>query len=164
VVAEWADYQCPFCKRFDQDAIKQMMTEYINTGKVKLVFKDFAFLGPDSDTASLAARAVWEVAPDKFGQWHEAMYAKQDTENGGWGSKDDILALTKSLGIDSGKVGQLMTDKAVEYQKLMDADKAEGSANGINGTPGTIIGTQLLSGAQPYAAVKQLIEAELKGK
>jgi protein-disulfide isomerase len=94
----------------------------------------------------------------------DAMYAKQDTENGGWGSKDDILALTKSLGIDSGKVGQLMTDKAVEYQKLMDADKAEGSANGINGTPGTIIGTQLLSGAQPYAAVKQLIEAELKGK
>ena len=163
-VALWADYQCPFCKRFDQDAVKQLMTDYVNTGKVKLVFKDFSFLGADSDTAGLAARAVWEAAPDKFAQWHEAMSGKQDAENGRWANKDDILALTKSLGIDATKVAQLMTDTATEYQKLMDADKAEGSANGINGTPGTIIGKQLLSGAQPYSAVKQLVEAELQKK
>ena len=163
-IAEWFDYQCPFCKRFESDAVSGLMTEYIKTGKVKFVFKDFQFLGPDSQNAGLAARAIWEVAPDKFYEWHKAMFEKQDNENGGWGSKTDILALAKSLGIDSAKVDQLMTSKASEYQKEMDTDKAEGSAFGINGTPGTIIGKQLISGAQPYSAVKQLVDLALQGK
>lgn len=163
-VAYWFDYQCPFCRRFEEDAMTQIMKDYVNTGKVKVVFKDFQFLGPDSQTAGLAERAVWEVAPDKFYSWHKAMYDKQDNENGGWGNKADIIALTKSLNIDSVKVEQLMTSKVSEYQKAMDADKAEGGAFGINGTPGTIIGKNLISGAQPYSAVKQLIDLALQGK
>ncbi len=163
-VAYWYDYQCPFCKRFEEDAMSELMNDYVKTGKVKVVFKDFQFLGQDSQTAGLAERAVWEVAPDKFYTWHKAMYDKQDGENSGWGNKTDILALIKSLGIDSVKVEQLMTSKAVEYQKAMDADKAEGGSFGINGTPGTIIGKNLISGAQPYAAVKQLIDLALQGK
>ena len=164
VIAEWADYQCPFCKRFDEDAIKQLKREYIDTGKVKLVIKDFAFLGSDSQEAALIARAVWEIDPDKFELWHSAMYGKQDAENSGWGNKVDILTLTKSLGIDSVKVAQLVTSKGVEYQKLIDADKTEAGTLGINGTPGTIIGTDLLSGAVSYANVKQLIEKALQNK
>lgn len=163
-MAYWFDYQCPFCRRFEEDAMTQLMNDYVKTGKVKVVFKDFQFLGPDSQTAGLAERAVWEVAPDKFYTWHKAMYDKQDNENGGWGNKADVLALTKSIGIDSVKVEQLMTSKATEYQKAMDADKAEGGAFGINGTPGSIIGKNLISGAQPYAAVKQLIDLALQGK
>lgn len=163
-VAYWFDYQCPFCRRFEEDAMSQLMNDYVKTGKVKVVFKDFQFLGPDSQTAGLAERAVWDVAPDKFYAWHKAMYDKQDSENSGWGGKADILALTKSLGIDAVKVEQLMTSKATEYQKAMDADKAEGGTFGIDGTPGTIIGKNLISGAQPYAAVKQLVDLALQGK
>ncbi len=163
-MAYWFDYQCPFCRRFEEDAMTQVMTNYVKTGKVKVVFKDFQFLGADSQTAGLAERAVWDVAPDKFYEWHKAMYDKQDSENSGWGNKADVLALTKSLGIDSAKVEQLMTSKATEYQKAMDADKAEGGAFGINGTPGSIIGKNLISGAQPYSAVKQLIDLALQGK
>ena len=163
-MAYWFDYQCPFCQRFDEDAMTKIMNDYVKTDKVKVVFKDFQFLGPDSQTAGLAGRAVWEVAPNKFYTWHKAMYDKQDNENSGWGNKTDILALTKSLGIDSVKVEQLITSKAAEYQKAMDADKAEGSAFGINGTPGSIIGKNLISGAQPYAAVKQLIDMVLQEK
>ena len=163
-VAYWFDYQCPFCRRFEEDAISQLMDDYVKAGKVKIVFKDFQFLGPDSQTAGLAERAVWEVAPDKFYTWHKAMYDKQDSENSGWGGKVDILTLTKSLGIDAVKIEQLMTSKVAEYQKAMDADKAEGGAFGINGTPGTIIGKNVISGAQPYAAVKQLVDLALQGK
>ena len=161
-VAYWSDYQCPFCKRFESDAISQLMNDYVKSGKVKIVFKDFQFLGDDSQTAGLAARAVWELAPEKYYEWHKAMFEKQDSENSGWGNKADILALTKSLGIDSVKVAQLMSNNAVEYQKTIDADKAEGGVFGINGTPGTIIGKTLISGAQPYVAVRQVIDQELK--
>jgi protein-disulfide isomerase len=163
-VAVWSDYQCPFCKRFDQTAVQQLIKEYADTGKVKIVFKDFAFLGADSEDASRIARAVWETAPDKFAAWHTAMFAKQDGENSGWGSEDDILALTKSLGIDSVKVADLVKTKGDEYQKLMDADKAEADTFGINGTPGTIIGTDMLSGALPYSNVKALVEKALAAK
>lgn len=164
-MAYWYDYQCPFCKRFETDVMPQLITDYVKTGKVKIVYKDFQFLGQDSQTAGLAGRAVWEVAPDKFYEWHKAMYEKQDNENSDWGSKDDILALTKTiLGKDVDKVAQLMISKKAEYQKAIDADKTEGSTFGVSGTPSSIIGKQIIIGAQPYSAVKQLVDLALQGK
>lgn len=164
-MAYWYDYQCPFCKRFETGVMPQLFTDYIKTGKVKIVYKDFQFLGQDSQTAGLAGRAVWEVAPDKFYEWHRAMYDKQDNENSGWGSQDDVLALTKTIiGADADKVAELMLSKQTEYQKAMNADKAEGSSFWVSGTPSLIIGKQMIVGAQPYSAVKQLIELVLQGK
>lgn len=163
-MAYWFDYQCPYCKRFDKGTISSVVDNYVKNGKVKIVFKDYQFLGPDSNTAGLAARAVFEIAPDKYYEWHTAMFEKQDNENSGWGNKKDILALTKSLGIDSVKVAELMVSKASQYQQSMDADKQEGTKLGINGTPGTIIGKQLLAGAETYSTVQQLIDSELSSK
>lgn len=162
-IAYWSDYQCPFCKRFEEDSVTQIIKEYVDTGKVKLVFKNYQFLGPDSDAAGLASEAVWEAAPDKFYAWHKAMFDKQDTENGGWGNKQDILALTKNiLGSETAtKIESLLAIKEANYTRMMNADKDEGSRFGINGTPGAIIGKTLVQGAQPYASVKKLIEAEL---
>lgn len=163
-IAFWSDYQCPFCKHFDNDTIKQVVDNYVKQGKVKIVFKDFQFLGNDSQVAGIIGRAVWEVAPDKYYSWHEAMYKNQDKENSGWGNKSDILALTQSLGIDSKKVETLATKNVKKYINMINADRSEGSSFGINGTPGTIIGKNLISGAQPYSSVKQLIDAELQNK
>jgi protein-disulfide isomerase len=162
----WYDYQCPFCQRHEQTVMLQIIKEYVDTGKVKVVFKDYQFLGPDSQTAGLASRAVWETAPSKFYEWHAAMYDKQDEENSGWGSKADVLALTKTVlgAADASKVEQLLGSNEAAYQSEMDADKAEGSALGVNGTPGTIIGTELISGAQPYTVFKQAIDSALKFK
>ncbi len=164
VIAFWSDYQCPFCKRTEQEVMTQIYNDYVKTGKAKIVYKDYAFLGADSQTAGWAAKAVWEIAPNKFYEWDKAMFDKQDSENSGWGSKADILALTKSLGIDSVKIDQLMKTKVQEYQKAMDADKAEGTSFGINGTPGTIIGKQFINGAQPYSVFKAAIDQVLNGK
>lgn len=161
VMAYWTDYQCPFCKRSEQQVISQLIKDYVDSGKMRIIFKDYAFLGDDSKTAALAGRAVWEIAPTKFYTWHSAMFAKQDNENGGWGKKADILALTQSLGIDSAKVGQLMAQKATQYQAAIDADKTEGSSLGISGTPGAIVGTHLISGAQSLDVFKTAIDAEL---
>jgi protein-disulfide isomerase len=162
VLAYWYDYQCPFCRQGEEKIMPQLIADYVKPGKLRIVFKDFAFLGPDSQTAALAARAVWEVAPDKFYEWHKAMFDHQDDENAGWGKKEDIIALTKTIpGIDAAKVEQLMTDRAKDYQKAVEADVAEGAAMGINGTPGFIVGKQLISGVQPYEKFKQAIDAGL---
>ena len=78
-LAYWFDYQCPFCKAVDVGGIPQipiepamptLIKEYVETGKLKIVFKDYAFLGPDSTTAALYMHAVWDLYPDKFYDWH----------------------------------------------------------------------------------------------
>ena len=144
----------------------QLIKDYVNTGKAKLVFKDFQFLGPDSQTLGQFSRAVWAVAPDKFYDWHKAIYDNQGTENTGWATHDKIMSITTSvLGASlANQVNQLVTTNGAEYQKEMDADKAEGSGFGVTGTPSFIIGKQLIIGAQPYAAIKQVIDLTLAGK
>lgn len=162
-MAVWFDYQCPFCKKYDIDTISQIYTNYVASGKVKIVFKDFQFLGEDSDTASLFARAVWEAYPDKFYPWFQAMMTAQDDEGDvGFGDLASIKTLTATIpGIDVAKVEKLMNDKKAQYQAAVAADRDEGGTFGINGTPGTLIGTKVFSGAVSYAQISAALDAEL---
>jgi protein-disulfide isomerase len=163
-IAVWFDYQCPFCKQLDTTTLPQIYADYVKTGKVRVVFKDFQFLGEDSMTAAEFARAVWEAYPDKFYDWYKAMFNAQDAEGDqGFGDLASIQTLTKTIdGMDVDRITKLMTDKKAQYDAAIAADRTEGTSFGINGTPAMIIGTQVLSGAQPYSAVQPLIDAELK--
>ncbi len=165
-MAYWYDYQCPFCKRNEEEVMPQIVKDYVLTGKVKIVFKDFQFLSEDSQRLGKVSRAVWDIAPSKFYEWHKAVYDNQGTENTGWATDAKILSITTGVlgASDAQKAMQLAVTNADAYQKEMDADKAEGGAMGINGTPGTIIGKQLISGAYPYDAFKAAIDAALKSK
>jgi len=163
-IAYWYDYQCPFCQRNEETAMPQLIKNYVDTGKVKLVFKDYQFLGPDSQTLGQYSRAVWAAAPDKFYQWHKAIYDNQGTENTGWATHAKIMSITTSvLGASiASTVNQLVKTDGAAYQKEMDADKAEGAAMGVSGTPAMIIGKQFVSGAIPYAQIKAAVEIALK--
>jgi protein-disulfide isomerase len=162
VMAVWFDYQCPFCKRFELETLEQVYENYVKSGKVRIVYKDFQFLGPDSTDAALFARAVWDAHPDKFHDWYLAVMTAQDEEHSGFGDLASVETLSRTVdGIDVDRVMTLLTEKKAEYQAAIDADRMEGQSLGITGTPGAIIGTEVVSGAQPYAAVSALIEAEL---
>lgn len=163
-IAYWFDYQCPYCKLNEQDNVSKIVATYVQSGKVKIVFKDFEFLGPDSMSAAIAARAVWDVAPDKFYEWHSAMMNKQDAENGGWGNDADVIALTKTIsGIDVAKVQDLVVSKKALYEKMIADDRTEGASFGINGTPGMIIGKQVIGGyVKDYSTFSTAIDALLK--
>jgi protein-disulfide isomerase len=165
-IAYWFDYQCPFCKQNEETAMVQIVSDYVNTGKVKVVFKDFQFLGLDSQTLGQTARAVWDVAPDKFYKWHKAVYDNAGTENTGWATPDKIRSITVGVlgATDTDKVLVLVKTSGAAYQKEMDADKAEGNGFGINATPSFIIGKQLVVGAVPYDQLKTAIETALKNK
>jgi len=164
-IAVWYDYQCPFCKRYELDTLAQVYQNYVTQGKVRIVFKDFQFLGPDSGTAALFGRAVWEAYPERFYEWYVAMAENQDEEHGGFGDLASIEAMTRELGgIDVNRITTLMKDKEAEYQAAIIADREEADRFKITGTPATIIGTEFVSGAQPYARVSALIDAELAKK
>lgn len=165
-IAYWFDYQCPFCQRHEEQAMPQLVKEYVDTGKAKVVFKDYQFLGPDSQALGQFGRAVWEAAPDQFYAWHKAVYDNQGTENTGWATHEKIMSITAGvLGAQgAAAVDALVKKNGAAYQKAMDADRQEGAALGVNGTPGMVIGTHLVGGAQPYAAIKQVIELALTEK
>lgn len=171
VMAVWFDYQCPFCKQFELTTMSQVYENYVKTGKVKVVLKDFQFLDEysknadrkeDSMSAALFGRAVWDAYPDRYYDWFRAMAESQDEEFDGFGDFKSIEALTRTVpGIDTDRVLKLITEKKTTYTEDIAADRAEGQALGINGTPSMIVGTSLLSGAQSYDAISALLDAEL---
>ncbi len=164
-MALFFDYQCPFCKQFDTTVVPQLYTNYVQTGKLKIVFKDFDFLGPNSTQASEFARAVWELYPNQFYAWYEAIFASQPEESRTADASflPHLETVTATIpGIDVNKVVALMNKNKTQYDTVITNDFAEGQTFGIQGTPSVIVGTTLLQGFQPYSAVAALIDAQLK--
>ncbi|MBY0110679.1 thioredoxin domain-containing protein [Patescibacteria group bacterium] len=157
-VAVWFDYQCSFCKRFESTTLKDLKAEFVDSGKVKIVYKDFQFLGQASLDTAIYSHAVWEAAPDKWGTWFDAVMTGEGENTL---SRAALDATAAGLGIDTARVATLITEKGGEYTTIISASRDEGATFGINGTPGSIIGTSLVAGAQPYTVVKPLVEAEL---
>lgn len=159
-VAVWSDFQCPFCKRFETETLPLIVKDYVQEGKVKVVFLDFAFLGTDSTTAGEYSRAVWKLYPEKYGEWREAMYNAQDEENGGFGNAASIDKLNATIsGIDADKVKDDVKANKDAYQTMMNADKSEAQKVGIGATPSFVIGTEVIQGAYPYPTFQAAIEA-----
>jgi len=162
-MAYWLDFQCPFCQKFEQQTLPTLIDTYVKTGKLKIVFKDLQFLGTDSTTAGLAKRAVWEVSPENYFAWQTVMFENQDDENAGWGNKQDIINLTKTIkGIDADNVSRLMDEKKQEYQNAMKEDETEiAKIDPRAGTPSFVINKQFISGAQPTSVFTKIIDLEL---
>ncbi len=166
VMAYWFDYQCPFCKRFEEQVLPSLIQIYVDTGKMKIVFKDFQFLGQDSVDAGLVANAVWHLYPDQYLAWNEAMFQAQDNENQGFGNMKSIFAFIKERfpNMDAAKISDDIAKNKNAYQQELIDDANEAQSYGISGTPGSIIGTQLVSGidpANPLNGFTRTIDAEL---
>jgi protein-disulfide isomerase len=174
VMAFWSDYQCPYCRAFEVGGIPQITTpaafpdlvkNYVDTGKLKVVFKDFQFLGQDSIDDGEYARAVWALYPQQFFTWREAMYNQQPEENSlsEAANKAHIEKVTQSVsGISLAAVEADIAKNKSTYDAAMQADETEGESFGIQGTPGFIIGTTLISGAQAESQFITAINAQLK--
>jgi len=87
----WYDFQCPFCKKFEEETLPSLIDKYVNNSQMKIVFKDYSFLGPDSLDAALVSNAIWELYPQDYFAWQIAMTKKQDEENGGFGNMESII-------------------------------------------------------------------------
>jgi len=163
-MAFWTDFQCPFCKRFEVETLPQIIKDYVDAGKVKVVFMDFTFLGNDSVTAALYSHAVWKLYPSQYFAWRTAMYAAQDEEGDqGFGDAASIDKLIATIaGLDAAKIAADVKANTSAYQAIVDADRAEAGKVGVNATPSFVIGKQVIAGAYPYANFKVAIDAVLK--
>jgi protein-disulfide isomerase len=159
-VIEYADYQCPFCERFYTQTESAIKNEYVKSGKVRLVYRNFAFLGPESKDAAAAAECAKDQG--KFWLYHDALFAAEGLdgkEHNGNLNKDLFVKLAKNVGMDTNTFAQCYDSK--KYVELVDKQTAEATAAGVNSTPTTYVnGTQVV-GAQPYATFKAAIDQAL---
>lgn len=161
---EYGDYQCPFCARFFSETQPQITSNYINAGKVRMVFRNFPFLGPESTAAAEAADCANDQG--KFWPYHEALYqAKVDDENKGGGENDGyftralFLSLAQNVGLNIATFTGCIDNNT--DANLVTQEKAAATAAGVNATPTFFVnGTQVL-GAQPYSAFQSAIDAAL---
>jgi protein-disulfide isomerase len=175
-IAFWSDFQCPYCKAFEVGGVPQIPTpaalpdiikNYVDTGKVKVVFKDVVFLSPrmgmDSLTAVLYSQSVWKLYPSQYHAWRNAMFVAQDEEAGGFGDAASIDKLNATIaGIDAAKVAADVKANTGAYTQVANATTAEAQKLGINATPSFIVGTQKIEGAVPFANFKTVIDSILK--
>ncbi|PIR55219.1 disulfide bond formation protein DsbA [Candidatus Peregrinibacteria bacterium CG10_big_fil_rev_8_21_14_0_10_36_19] len=162
-IVEFSDFQCPFCKRFADGAFAQLKSEYIDTGKVKLVFRDFPLsFHPAALPASLAAECAREQGGDEaYFKLHDYIFANQDSIPGNLTEASEYYAsAVKGMGVkDTATFKACVIDQ--KYQAEVEKDLQDGQEAGISGTPGFLIGEQMVEGAQPFEAFAQAIEQEL---
>jgi protein-disulfide isomerase len=152
-IVEFSDYECPFCGRFYSDTLSQIDKEYIQTGKVKLVFKDFPLsFHPNAQLAAEAVRCVRDDLGDEgYYDMHDKLFENQNRL-----SRSDLEAFANELGVDISGCLDVGT-----HTDAVQSDFAYGASVGITGTPGFIINGIPVSGAQPFTVFEQIIEQEL---
>jgi len=150
-IVEFFDYRCPYCKTMT-DALFDIVKA---DGKVKLVMKDLPVLGPDSVLAARAALAARNQK--KYEEFHKAMMHLKGPLN-----EQTILKTAAEAGLSAEKLKKDMEDQQID--KAINDNLQLAHALGVNGTPAFIVGDQLIPGAMPPAALKQLIDQARKPK
>ena len=143
-VVEFFDYRCGYCKKA-AGALTQLQKE---DRRIRVIYKDFPILGEASELAAKAALA--SKAQGKHQTFHEALLASK-----GDMTKESILATAREVGLDIKRLEKDMENP--EWQKVIETNRALARDLGITGTPGFIVGTELVPGALDVNGLKELI-------
>jgi protein-disulfide isomerase len=148
-IVEFADYECPYCKRA-ADTVKQILDTYGD--QVRFAYRDFPLqMHPNARPAAEAARCAG--AQGKFWEYHDRLFATADL------SVTQLGTLADEVGLDRAKFDEcLATDTFVP---AIDRDLADANNLGIDGTPVFYVNGRLLDGAQPFEKFKEVIDEEL---
>lgn len=169
-LVEFVDYECPFCKRFFDQTLSDIKKSYIDTGKVKLVMRNFPLsFHQNAHKESQAALCARDQGGDStYFKFHDQIFTKT-TSNGTGLALDQLPIIAGSVGLNVSQF-QSCLDSG-KYKDYVDKDIAYATKVGANGTPtwfvgkstpdGTIDG-QIIVGAQPFSAFQPTIDSLLK--
>ena len=155
-IIEFSDYECPFCGRHFGSTYGQIKSKYVDTGKVKIIFKDFPL--SFHQNAQKAAEAA-ECAGDqgKYYEYHDSLFNNQQALG-----VSSLKSYASDLGLDTDAFNSCL-DSGEKYLEVQE-DFKEGQKVGVRGTPANFINGILISGACPIEAFDAAIQAELDGK
>lgn len=153
IIYEFSDFSCQYCAKTAKNAMSQVISTYVNTGKAKLVFKYF----PTHATGQ-AAHVVGYALNEQglFWKFHEKAFANQADV----GDMDKMKDLAKELGANMTKIDEFIASNRANY--LAQQDVAMGTTAGVTATPTFIVNGQMIVGNQPFTAFQTVIDKELK--
>lgn len=158
VLIEYSDYRCPFCGKFARDTMPVLMEEYIDTGKIRFEWRDLPVFGEESMKGAMAARAAGEQG--RYWEYHDAMYADAPERGHLEITDKKVLAWAKEVGVeDLTQFEADLDDPDLRAQVERDAEQAR--QIGATGTPTFVLGGQIMVGAQPVDAFRDLIDEQL---
>lgn len=155
-IVEYSDFQCPFCSSA-YPTVKQILQEYGDD--VKFYYKHFPLSFHQN---AMKAAEAYECALDQGRQWeyHDVLF--QNSQGDGTGlNLPDLKKYAADLGLDTAKFNSCLDSG--QKVATVQADTAEGSQNGVSGTPTFFINGEAVVGAQPYPAFKAVIDRKLAG-
>ena len=160
---EFGDYQCFYCNNFFHNTESDIVKNYIDTGKVKMYFKDFTIIGQDSVTAANAAHCAQEQG--KFWEYHDTLYNNWSGENTGWASPTNLAQFAKQVGLNQDQFNQCMTQS--KYIPTIRNSVSDANNLGLTGTPDFFImgpdnSITKVVGAQPYQVFDEIFKAKLQ--
>ena len=165
-IIEFSDFQCPFCARFHVETLPSLLEEYIDAGKVNLVYRDFPIqsIHPNALPAAVAAECANEQG--KYWEYHDTLFEKQN----GWSRLDSnaVISTFSQYATDVG-LEQQQFDPCLgsgKYLEEVQGDLSDGRDYDITGTPGFFIGNDeigfvKINGAQPFESFQKVIDAQL---
>jgi len=157
-IVEFGDYQCPTCEGWYNTQEAFLVQSLVDTGKAKLVWRDFDFYGPDSVLASEAAYAAGDQG--MFWRFHDLLFQNQRTPNGGWASRQNLIKFAQQLGLNMTEFNQDFNGG--KYDPLIDTNHSLGVQAGVTQTPtfflvgpnGKIV---TIAGPQPESVFEQAV-------
>ena len=166
-IVEFSDYQCPFCLRHSQETMPLLKAEYIDTGRVYYVFKDFPIvnLHPVAPRIHEAARCAGEIGDsDAYWQAHDSFFSnsQQLTDLPQPDLDNQLVALTNEFEMDEEAMRECL--ESGRYTEAVNAELTEGQQLGINGTPGFFVNGYPVPGAQPYSVFQEVIALAEEGQ
>ena len=167
---DFSDYECPFCKRHFTDTYPQIKKDYIDTGKVKMVFRDLplSFHQNAPKEAEAAECARKQGGDSVYYKYHNQIFTKT-TSNGTGLALDQLPVIAKELGLNVTQFQQCLDSG--EFKSEVEKDLADAAKVGATGTPTFFIGKSTsngeingirIVGAQPFSAFKAIIDEQLK--
>jgi protein-disulfide isomerase len=156
-LVEYSDFLCGHCGNF-ADALDNLSPDYIETGKLQVIFRNYAFLAPESLQAAQAVECALDQGADKFWLYHDLLFANRGTGMGVY-SKPRLKAYARDVRLDTQAFSECLDSdaKLAEIQ----ADKAEGESQGVEATPTWFIDGQIVRGGRPESELRQILDGLL---
>jgi len=172
-IMQFGEYQCPNCLLFFRNTFEEFSVRYIDTGIVKMYYRDFPFLGEDSFSAAMAARCAGEQG--MYWDYHHTLNEFQGPPNSGWANSSLLkiyMVFTQidrhGMDNDTGRQEFELCLDSERYGAAVRADYNEGLSLGVGTTPTFIIigpdgREERIVGLQPLSAFERVIESMLGG-
>ena len=134
-IVEWGDYQCTFCYKFHQNTLNIINEDFIKTGKIKIIFKDFPLNGVDSKLAAEASYCAQDQ--EKYWKYHDELYKNWGGERTGWITRESLDKFAETIDLDLKKFNKCLDDH--KYENKVDLLYEFGKEIGIDATPSFLV-------------------------